>query len=78
MYERNEPKIVKYKRHFTDDLMAENVIERKATRNPVQFVVADPGVAKPTALSQAKKDDIKEMLRFMPAQDKVFMRNAIN
>ena len=57
MYQRNEPKVVKYKRHFSDDRMAEKVIERKATRNPVPFVVADPRVAKPTDLSQAKDDD---------------------
>ena len=74
LFEQKEPKIVKYKKHLSDDWNVENVIERKPTRSAVTevlFKVPDPAVAKgAAALTQAKKDDIKAMLKFMPPADK--------
>ena len=57
------------------------MIERKTTRSgitEVLFQVPDPEVAKVAeALTQAKKNDIKAMLKFMPPADRVFMSNVI-
>ena len=58
----------------------QNVIEHKTTRSgitEVLFQVPDPEVAKGAeSLTQAKINDIKAMLKFIPPADKVFMLNV--
>ncbi len=81
LFKQNEPKVLSYKTHFGDEWIAENVLERKVTRkakHSLHFEVRDPAVAKPTScLSQAKKDDIRDMLCFMPLADKEYMANLV-
>ena len=59
LFEQKKPKVLKYKKHLSDDWNEENVIERKTTKSgitEVLFQVPDPEVAKVAeALTQAKK-----------------------
>ena len=59
LFKQKKPKVLKYKKHLSDDWNEENVIERKTTRSgitEVLFQVPDPEVAKVAeALTQAKK-----------------------
>ena len=80
LYEQNQPKLVKYKTSFTSDWVEVNVIERRTRAGlcEPQFEVRDPGLAKPSGgLSEAKKADIKAMLKFMPLNDKDFMSSLV-
>jgi hypothetical protein len=59
-------------------LVTKNVLEHKSTRSKVKsnvlYQVADPVIARADeGLSQAKKADIRSMLKFMPACDREFM-----
>ena len=78
---QNEPKVLSYKSRFGNDWVTENVLERKVTRKAkdnLHFEVCDPLIAKPTScLSQAKKDDIRDMLHFMPLIHKECMANLV-
>ena len=65
---------------ITSDWVEVNVIERRtrAGLSEPQFEVRDPGLAKPSGgLSEAKKADIKAMLKFMPLNDKDFMSSLV-
>ena len=78
LYKKVEPKILCYKTNFSEEWITQNVLQdRLSTRNKVNnvlFEVPNPAIAKPVeGLSQAKKVDIRSMLRFMPASDKEFM-----
>ena len=75
LYEQNEPKTVNYKTRFSDNWIAQNVVERPATRSngTKLFQVNDPNVAKPGSLAPAKKSNIKEMLQFKPPDDRASM-----
>ena len=59
LFEQKKPKVLKYKKHISDDWNEENVIERKTTRSgiaEVLFQVPDPEVTKGAeALTQATK-----------------------
>ena len=59
LFEQKKPKVLKDKKHISDDWNEENVIERKTTRSgitEVLFQVPDHEVAKVAeALTQAKK-----------------------
>ena len=72
MYEKNEPKIPRYKTAFSAEWVTKNVVERQSTGSGALFVIADPKTTTPS-LAQPKKDDIKEMLRFMPPGCKAYM-----
>ena len=78
-YKKVEPKILWYKTKFSEEWITQNVLEGSlSTRNKVKnngrFEVPDPAIAKPVeGVSQAKKADIRSMLKFMLACDKEFM-----
>ncbi|KAK6181851.1 hypothetical protein SNE40_009630 [Patella caerulea] len=73
---------MKYKIHFTAEWTSVNVLDRITTRGnvcePLFDVPYPPSVAKPNGgLSEAKKADIKQMLKFMPLLDRTFMSNLV-
>ena len=80
LYEQAEPKVLKFKTAFSAEWLAETVLERKSTRaghGGLHFEVPNPVTAKSgVGLSQAKKNDIRAILKFMPHVDKVFMSNV--
>ena len=78
LYKQVEPKVLDYKTQFSDKWVTKNVVERQLTRsnvkNNLQYQVPEPEVARAgEGLPQAKKADIRSMLKFMPAGDKDFM-----
>ena len=79
LFEQNKPKILRYKTKFGEDWREVTVIQFIGTRRSSDteaYQVPDAPVAKGSGgLSQAKKNDIKAMLKFMPPDDKTFMSN---
>ena len=74
LFEQNKPKILRYKTKFGEDWTEVTVIQFIVTRRSIDtepYQVPDAPVAKRSVgLSQAKKNDIKAMLKFMPPDDK--------
>ena len=85
LYTKDEPKVVRFKTTFQEDFKAVTVIRRigtrtnngsaaQATTDYVADVFRGLKTAKHTnGLQDAKKKDIKAMLKYMPAADKVYM-----
>ena len=78
LFEQNKPKILRYKtilENWTEVTVIQFIVTRRSS-DTESYQVPDAPVAKGSGgLSQAKKNDIKAMLKFMPPDDKTFMSN---